>query len=167
MLQGKNTTLCFPPACIVASAAFRMLHIFTTSSISLGYKENQKPLSMLFALSTSDQACCCILCSNNIFLCPWFCFPAPVYAFQLSSLVLQSLIAQPRSGLFDSFWFEAFSVIPSCSLAVLSQPLMAKQSALLSEAKCPQVFSYMEKIKKKLIFMWETDAFSNCKAAWA
>lgn len=137
MLQGKNTTLCFPPACIVASAAFRMLHIFTTSSISLGYKENQKPLSMLFALSTSDQACCCILCSNNIFLCPWFCFPAPVYAFQLSSLVLQSLIAQPRSGLFDSFWFEAFSVIPSCSTSCSFPAIDGKAVSLAFWSQMP------------------------------
>jgi len=29
---------------------------------------------------------------------------------------------------------------------------------MLPEAKCPQAFSYMEKIKKKLIFMWDRDA---------
>lgn len=83
------------------------IHILTTSLTSLGYKESS---SVLFALLPSDRACCHILCSKSIFLCPWFCFLALVYAFQLISLVLQSLIAQPRSGLFYSFWSKAFSL---------------------------------------------------------
>lgn len=65
---------------------------------------------MLLAILPSDHACYRILYSKSIFPCPWFCFPALGQAFQLNSLVLQSLIAPPRSGLFYSFWSKAFSL---------------------------------------------------------
>lgn len=123
ILQGRNSLhSAFPLFWVSASVTLRLLHILPLSPLSLGYKK--PPLSVLFALSPSDHACYHILCSKSIFLCPWFCFPALVYAFQLNSLVLQFLIAQSRSGLFFFPSDSRFSLLKPPSLAVLSQLLM-------------------------------------------
>lgn len=76
-------------------------------------------------------------------ICPWF--PILVYAFQLICFVLQSFIAQPRSGLLF-FLIQGFPnafLLTCCSFLLLT----IQQSAFFSEAKCPKAFSFTEKIK--------------------
>lgn len=92
---------------------------------------------MFFALSPSDHVCYHVLCSKSIFLCPWFCIYVLFYAFQLIFLVLQSLVAQPRSGLFYSFASKASFlnavILASCSFSAIDGEVVS----LASQSRIP------------------------------
>lgn len=142
------------------------IHILATSLTSLGYKESS---SVLFALLPSIvlAVISCVLRASSfaldfVFL-PWF------YAFQLISLVLQSLIAQPRSGLFYSFWSKAFSLnafLLCCSSFSAIDDIAV---ALLLKPNVLKRFPSWKKLKRswEMIFMGDRDAFSSYNEAWA